>query len=415
MQERPPLGPILGVSPLDKDATAALYIDGTWQVIAEERLSRIKLHRGFPRHAIQALLTTAGIRAEQIDNVVYPFMPWRTEGRRITYGYLRDIFFTLGNGTPVTSRFRHLTAYARWCLGAVRNHANYHRELLRELRYLKLDYKLTRIEHHTAHAASAYLTSGFEEAIAITLDWYGGGLSGSVNLCTPAGINRLLDLHYPHSLGLFYAQVTDALGFKMSQHEGKIVGLAAYGDSSKLASVLLQRLVSSGGDFRYCSGMDPTFARDLAAGFPREHVAAAYQHAIEVVACDITAHWIEKMGIHNVVLAGGVVANVKMNQRIAELKGVSRIFVHPNMGDGGTGVGAILAFLLERGRGKMREWETCYLGPQYTEAEMVRRTSRRHGAGAFDGGGQGCSEGSRERKSCGAIRRPVGIRTTCAR
>jgi carbamoyltransferase len=377
MQEQLPIGPILGVSPLDKDATAALYIDGTWQVIAEERLSRIKLHAGFPQRAIQALLTTAGIRAEQIDHVVYPFMPWWTEGWRIAHGYLRDIFFTLSNGTPVTSRFRHLIAYAGWCSSGVRNHEKYHRELLRELRPLKLDHKLTRIEHHAAHAASAYLTSGFDEAIAITLDWYGGGLSGSVNLCTPAGINRLLGLHYPHSLGLFYAQVTGALGFKMSQDEGKVVGLAAYGDSSKLASVLLQRLVSSNGDFRYRSGMDPTFARDLAAGFPREHVAAACQHAIEVVACDITAHWIKKTGIQNIVLAGGVAANVKMNQRIAELKGVRRVFVHPNMGDGGTGVGAILAFLLERGRAKTREWETSYLGPQYTHAEMeaaVRRT-----------------------------------------
>jgi carbamoyltransferase len=377
MQEQLPTGPILGISPLDKDATAALYIDGTWQVIAEERLSRIKLHAGFPRRAIQALLTNAGIRAEQIDHVVYPYMPWWTEGRRIAHGYLRDIFFTLSNGTPVTSRFRHLIAYARWCSNAVRNHEKYHRELLRELRPLKLDHKLTRIEHHAAHAASAYLTSGFDEAIAVTLDWYGGGLSGSVNLCTPAGINRLLGLHYPHSLGLFYAQVTCALGFKMSQDEGKVVGLAAYGDSSKLASVLLQRLVSSNGDFRFRSGMDPTFARDLAAGFPREHVAAAYQHAIEVVACDITAHWIEKTGIQNIVLAGGVAANVKMNQRIAELKGVRRVFIHPNMGDGGAGIGAILAFLLERGRAKTREWETCYLGPQYTHAEMeaaVRRT-----------------------------------------
>src|SRR5262249_6117301 len=102
-----------------------------------------------------------------------------------------------------------------------------------------------------------------------------------------------------------------------------------------------------------------------------------YQHALEVIACDITSHWIRKTGLQDVVLAGGVVANVKMNQRIAELKGVRRLFVHPNMGDGGTGVGAILAFLLERGLAKSKEWDTCYLGREYTEAEIefaLRRT-----------------------------------------
>ena len=76
-------------------------------------------------------------------------------------------------------------------------------------------------------------------------------------------------------------------------------------------------------------------------------------------------------GLRDVVLAGGVGANVKLNQRIAELGGAGRVFVHPAMGDGGTGVGATLAVLLARGEAASREWETCFLGRDYAEDELA--------------------------------------------
>jgi carbamoyltransferase len=361
---------ILGISPLDKDATASLYIDGEWRAIAEERLSRVKLHAGFPKRAIDKLLKHAGLNPEDLQHVVYPFMPWWIEGSRMLRGYFSDLPFTLTNDTPWSSRVRHLAVYAKWCLESILEHHKYHRELENELRSLGLDGKLTRIEHHASHAAAAYLTSGFDEAIALTLDWYGGGLSGSVNRCTPDGIERLHDFTYPHSLGLFYAQVTGALGFKPAQHEGKIVGLAAYGDSRILGPDLLARFVRNQGDFRYRSGMDPQLARRVGRRFPREHVAAAYQHALEVIASEVAAHWTRETGLRDVVLAGGVAANVKMNQRIADLEEVRRVFIHPNMGDGGTSVGAVLSFLLTRDETKPQEWRTCYLGPDFTDGQM---------------------------------------------
>jgi carbamoyltransferase len=368
MKSRP--GPILGISPLDKDATACLYVDGKWTAIAEERLSRIKLHAGFPKHAVAELWRRTGLRPEDVQRVVYAFMPWWMEGGRMIDGYLRDLFFTLTNGSPWDARLRHLKVYAKWCNDSIVDHRKYHHELMRELGSLGLDRNLTRIEHHASHAAAAYLTSGFDHALALTLDWYGGGLSGSVNLCTPEGIQRLHDFRYPHSLGLFYAQVTSALGFKASQHEGKIVGLAAYGDRHVLGPEVLKRLLCKAGEFRYRSGMDPSYAQNLVQRFPREHVAAAYQHALEVVACEIASHWLRETGLQDVALAGGVAANVKLNQRIADLRGVRRIFVYPNMGDGGTDVGAVLAFLFGQGEVESKEWETCYLGPDFTEEQM---------------------------------------------
>ena len=358
---------ILGISALDKDATACLYIDGKWKAIAEERLSRVKMHAGFPKLAISEILKQSNIKPEDIQKVVYPFMPWWNEGLSMLYGYLRDIPFTLANNSPWDMKISHFKAYAKWCLDAISDHHKFHRELLQELSFMGLDKKLTRVEHHLCHAASAYYTSGFDEALALTFDWYGGGLAGSVSFCNSKGIRRIHNFRYPHSMGLFYSQVTSALGFKASQHEGKIVGLAAFGDSSILGPELLKRFKFKGGDFYYCSGMDSNFAKDLAKKYPREHIAAAYQYVLENIICRVTSYWLRKTKLNNVVLAGGVAANVKLNQRISDLPEVQNIFIHPNMGDGGTSVGAIIAYLSDV---KSQEWETCYLGSDFSSKQM---------------------------------------------
>ena len=359
---------VLGVSPLDADATASLYLDGDWRAIAEERLSRRKLHAGFPHLALGELLRSTGTRPGDIDLVAYPFQSWRREAAHMIGGFLRGLPAALRE--PPRPAARHLRSYARWCLRSAREHRRYHRELEAGLRQWGVRAPLVRVEHHLAHAASAYLTSGFGEALALTLDWYGSGLSGSASRCGPDGIERLAGFRYPHSTGLFYAQVTSALGFRAARHEGKITGLAAYGDPAVLGETVRDRFRVADGGFRYRSGMDGSFARRLAARHPREHVAAAWQHALESVVGEVAAHWLRETGLRRVVLAGGVAANVKLNQRIAELDGVEQVFVHPAMGDGGTGVGATLALLFERGRTASREWGTCFLGPDYGDDEL---------------------------------------------
>ncbi|HSP87371.1 MAG TPA: carbamoyltransferase N-terminal domain-containing protein, partial [Ignavibacteriaceae bacterium] len=296
-----PVKRILGISALDKDATACIYSDGDWKAIAEERLSRVKMQDGFPKLSIRELLKSTGLKPEDLDQVVYPFMPWWVEGSSMLYGYLRDLPFALTNNTPWNSKRRHLKAYWKWCMYAISDHRRYHNELNKELSSLGINQKLTRIEHHNSHVCAAYLTSGFDEALALTLDWYGGGLSGSINFCSPNEIKRIYNFRYPHSMGLFYSQVTSALGFKSSQHEGKIVGLAAFGDSNKLGPELLKRFVCKNGNFQYCSGMDPEFSKDLAKKFPREDVAAAYQYVLETVICRIASYWLKKTGLQNVV------------------------------------------------------------------------------------------------------------------
>jgi len=408
---------VLGLSPLDKDSTVTLVEDGEITFAAgEERFSRNKLQDGFPWLALQAAFDATGVTAHEVDVVSYPFLPWDEETRlfrrnienersylesnepaqdsllsqaltrvpartieipglrdpneRMQKGLAKSIAYKLLASESVISRNVAKRGSQDWSRNAEAFHRKWHEELESGLAELGLAGKLKRVEHHASHAANAYYTSGFDEALIVTLDGYGSGLAGSVSVGRGGKIERLQGIEYPHSLGTFYESVTSALGFKPSRHEGKIVGLAAYGDPGILKDVLLARFDCEPGTFKIRESNNLFFARMLATQFPKIDVAAAYQHVLERVACDYVRHHLRTTGLGNVVLSGGVVANVKLNQRLRELPGVRSIFVHPNMGDGGCGTGAALLEFV--GDDHLRKpIPDVYLGPSYRDEEIV--------------------------------------------
>src|SRR5204863_1485320 len=132
-------------------------------------------------------------------------------------------------------------ASGQWSRDAATFHRKWHEDLESSLTDLALADKLQRVDHHLSHAANAYYTSGFSDALIVTLDGYGSGLAGSVSEGRDGRIRRLHGLEYPHSLGTFYESVTSGLGLQPSRHEGKVVGLAAYGDPALLREALLAR------------------------------------------------------------------------------------------------------------------------------------------------------------------------------
>jgi carbamoyltransferase len=142
-----------------------------------------------------------------------------------------------------------------------------------------------------------------------------------------------------------------------------------------LREVLLTRFDLTPGNFRILESNNLYFARMLASQFPKIDVAAAYQHVLELVATGYVAHYMEQTGATNLVLSGGVVANVKLNQRIRQLPGVAGIFIHPNMGDGGCGTGAALLEFV--GKPALSEpLRDAYLGPSFDDDEIVAAVQR---------------------------------------
>ncbi|MEE8301117.1 MAG: carbamoyltransferase C-terminal domain-containing protein, partial [Candidatus Tectomicrobia bacterium] len=258
-----------------------------------------------------------------------------------------------------------------WCQDATTYHKIWQDDLEEHLRDLGVLDKLKRYDHHLSHAANAYFASGFDRALVVTLDGYGSGLAGSISIGEGHDVRRIHQLEYPHSLGTFYESVTASLGFKPSRHEGKIVGLAAYGDADILLDLLLSRFQQEPGNFRILESNNVYFSRYLSTLFPKIDVAAAYQRALEVVATNYVRYYVEQTDIDTVVLSGGVVANVKLNQRIFEIPGVRRIFVYPNMGDGGCGTGAAL-FASREFLKDHEAYQHVYLGPEYPDDALVR-------------------------------------------
>ena len=414
---------VLGISPLDKDATVTLMVDGRIdQAIAEERLSRRKMHSGFPHQALAMVMQRAGITAKDVDRVAYAFLDWQKEAELMNRHRQSDWRF---NRSPSPRKTSHLIAEAqrkmkprtvdipglknplekmekpwhkrafyrmaagdglmgdlvnhwqlrKWLQSATEDHHKFQDELLAGLREFGLQDKLTRVEHHQSHVANAFYCSGFDRALVLTVDAYGSGLSGTVSVADESGIRRVGEIVTPYSLGTMYEYVTSALGFSPDRHAGKIVGLAAYGDSSVLGDVLRNQFEERNGGFRIRHSSDVYLARHLSTLFPKIDLAAAYQTVLEEVVQRQVAHYIKQTGLFTVVLSGGVAANVKMNQRIHDVPGVRNIYVHPNMGDGGCGTGAAILTLLEQGIRPQR-LDDVFLGPDYSEEEIVAELKR---------------------------------------
>lgn len=407
---------VLGISPLDKDATVSIVKDGKILFAAgEERFTRNKQQDGFPTFALKQALAYTKLTTDDIDIVAYPFLEAEQEKALFTKniakecqlitqtdmsnlsellhqakrsksvrtdvinglnnanekhekGVLKKTFYTLAATSPWLSKMIAKHESNKWAKEAALSFNQWQDELTSQLNNLGLFDKLRRVDHHLSHAANSYFSSGFEQALCITIDGYGSGLAGSVSIAENGKFKRLAEIDYPYSLGTFYEHVTSSLGFKPSRHEGKIVGLAAFGDPQVLTKVLLSRFIESAGNFKINQANNIYFSRYLACHFSKIDVASAYQNVLEIVTQNMVSHWVKKTGISNIVLSGGVTANVKLNQRIFAIEQVKQIYVYPNMGDGGCASGAALFF--SPPKTFTQSISHCYFGPDYSVQEM---------------------------------------------
>ncbi|MEM9443143.1 MAG: carbamoyltransferase C-terminal domain-containing protein, partial [Pseudomonadota bacterium] len=246
---------------------------------------------------------------------------------------------------------------------------------------LQLDFGITVpvsfVSHHLCHAAGAYYASGYDDALVATLDGAGDGDSSHVYSVKNGRFELLHNVPSFDSLGDYYGYVTQISGFKAGKHEGKITGLAAYGRPT-LRGVFEKFFRYQDGSMRNIGNCFRHAAlrklrKALPDGYKREDLAATVQDLAEDVARAYIGHWCQKTGHRNVALAGGVFANVKINQRVLETDGVSSVFVFPAMSDEGIAAGAALVRHAELSGWEPQE-RACidhvYLGPEFSDAEI---------------------------------------------
>jgi len=367
---------------------AAVVCDGV--ILAadnDERLSRLKMAYGFPRQSIAAVLRLAGVKPGEIDRVacatvnnhfydgLRPFNGWFSRDK----GFVRNAVFesagALSYLVDIIPGAEALYYKARWPFFVARRKAI--RRILRE--EFGISAPVEFIDHHLCHAASAYFTSGYEEALIVSMDGGGDGASSKVYVARNGHFVQVGYTSSFNSLANYYAYVTHVCGFKAQKHEGKITGLAAHG--RPIYRDLLRSLITfQDGRIRNVGGRVFRAAvrqleKRLPAGWTREDLAASIQQHCEEMVVEYVRHHLGPDTPRNLAIAGGIFANVRINQKVGEIDGVKSVWVHPGMTDCGVGVGAALASCIQNRGGPAMDWNRevirdVYLGEQYKPQEI---------------------------------------------
>lgn len=378
----------LGINAVYHDSSACLVKDGIVIAAAEEERFTRKKHGKrpipfstyeLPYYAIDYCLKEAGIVLKDVDHVAYSYNPFLLLGK-----YAEDATITLPlepSAHPTPAEWE-----AAWDPLFLSSIVNAPRQLVGgyphhlQARFLgaqlKGGFQWHFVEHHTAHAASAFLPSPFEEAAVLTLDGRGERATTSYSYWHNEQTENLGQVNMPHSLGMLYEIVTDYLGFLHSSDEYKVMALASFGKPVYLDyfNEILQYL----GDGQYCLNpfnLKETFGtpRKKSEPFTQFHydLAHSLQIVLEQTALKLVNWLHEKAGSENLCMSGGVALNCVMNARIRDLGPFQNIWVQPAAGDAGTALGAALwVDLQERGERGTYRMDHAFLGPQYTEKEI---------------------------------------------
>ncbi|HIC46471.1 MAG TPA: carbamoyltransferase [Methylophaga aminisulfidivorans] len=379
---------VLGLSgAVNHDASAALYIDGKLVAAAEEeRFLRDKHAKGkMPYEATKFCLEQAGIRPDQIDIVAFPYaeIGLKSPAR---WHYAKRHWYAPDRA--LTALFSGNRRY--W-----RNHRNV-MKLLDDLGIGANRVKFVPVEHHLAHASSAYHLSGFKEKTAIIgIDGKGEYATTFFGYGENGKIHKIKEFYDPDSLGGVYGALTEYLGFEMLDGEFKVMGMAPYGDpkrfdfsrlidykdgefkvNTKLVNVVGTRRFKKNGKGYFFSPELIEWLGPMREGDEKDEpyidYAASIQDLLEKTALKLIDFYlgdiIKETG--KIAYAGGVALNVKLNQRIIAMPGVKELFVQPAASDAGTAIGAA-SYASQLAGVPVEKMEHVYLGPAYTTEQCI--------------------------------------------
>ena len=372
---------ILGICCYGKnDSGVCLLDDGKIVFAAEgERYTRVKHDTGFPEAALREALETAGI--EGVDVGCVGFYTDLTGIALQTFGHLVRYF-------PRSLLFlRNLRSYIA--------HQSLEKALVRALGHLP---PVVPVKHHLTHAASTFYLSPFQHAAILTIDGTGEFTTCTFGLGEGTRIRTLQTIRFPHSLGKLYESITQYLGFRPCSGEGKVMGLASYGDPEAYLP-FFRKIVRTGPAGTFRLDMDyfsfhvasrTAYSRKLvrALGPPRipegpletrhQDIAAALQRRVEEVGLHMVEHLHRLTGSSNLCLAGGVCLNCQMNSVLKEQGPFRELFVPPPTGDPGTAIGAAQVLYHHRYGGTRREeLDTAFLGSAFPEEACLRAVTER--------------------------------------
>ena len=377
---------VLGISAFYHDSAAAIIVDG--EIIAaaqEERFTRKKHDASYPKNAIDYVLEESCLKLYEVDHVVFYEKPFLKFERLLeTYvGFSPSGFESFSKSMPL------------WLSEKLFQKKILFKELKKQDNNFNDIKKINFSEHHLSHAASAFFSSPYDEAIVLTLDGVGEWATTTVSIGKNNKIDIIKEIHFPHSLGLLYSAFTYFLGFKVNSGEYKVMGLAPYGEP-KYKDIILDKLidVKEDGSFRldmnffnYATGLTMTnnkFAKlfKMERRNPEDKllqthmdIAASIQSATEEIVLKITRFLSKEFKLENLCMAGGVALNCVANSKILKNNLFKNIWIQPASGDAGAALGAAQAFYYQELDKKRNilindSMKGSYLGPQFTDDKV---------------------------------------------
>jgi carbamoyltransferase len=379
---------VLGLFASGPNTSACLLKNG--EVIAfaeEERFTRVKLASGaIPTRSAGFCLKEGGITLADLDCIT---VGWAMN----KYPEMMQKFYAENMNHPAKDEYSKI--YEGISL-AEKNPVYFTRKIEMAFRRGGYQGKFPKViyhHHHLSHAYSVFYPSPFEEAILLIVDGSGEELGTSIWIGRGDEIKLHKEIKLPHSLGFYYAALTEYLGFSVFTGEGKVMGLAPYGKPDLELRKKLDKLLWIEGDeyrvdpeYIYFAPRTHSFRHtdkltELLGQLPRVpeskisdwHINLAWetQHKLEEVVKHLVREAIKQTGINNVCIAGGVAMNCKMNGVVSNMEEVGQCFVIPASTDAGCSLGS--AILQSRDVPGIREKTrklSVYSGPQFSNEQI---------------------------------------------
>jgi carbamoyltransferase len=360
--------------------------------VEEERLTRVKHGGGSVHHPLQSIkevLNIADLKLSDLDRIATSRNPDKKKHTRIDIAkrYFRSdlppierLYYSTVEPFKATHRSTDDL------VSEIRNDIATHLDVpVRDVP------EVVPLNHHLSHAASSYYFSGFDEGLAISMDERGDRYSTTIYRARHGEMERVESFSFHSSLGRFYAMITEFLGYRKNNGEGKVMGLAPYGEENPAIERVLDGYCEYGGGeydvtdltLRTYGDSERKLAEDL--GFEsrywrgeitQEHKDLTYhaQSLLEDIVTDLVEHYVRETGIPNVCLAGGVALNCKMNKRVRELPVVDEIFVQPVANDAGGAIGAA-GEVSQRAGHSVSKMTNVYHGTEFSAGEVAETLS----------------------------------------
>ena len=386
---------VLGINAYHAGASACLLRDGQLvTAVEEERLNRLKYWAGFPAQSIRWCLADAGIQAQDLDHIAIARDPGANVFHKLLWALRRN-------------------PHIGYLLNRLTNHhqvQQFDQTFCAEMgvRRKELRAQFHRVEHHRAHMASSFLVSPFKDSAILSVDGMGDFVSTMWGRGHDGQLHVDDAIHFPHSLGFLYTAVSQWLGFTGFGDEGKVMGLASYGEprfASPLSDVLHLHQdgtfelnldyflhVRQGVEMTWASG-SPTlgtmysqkfvdkFGQPRTPGTPitktHEDMAASLQHVFENALERLLNKLHRDTQCDTLCMAGGVALNGVFNGQIRERTPFKNVYIQPAAGDAGTALGAAY-YVWHQVLGKPRSFvmQHAHTGTHYDDAFIADALQR---------------------------------------